>query len=241
MKKVIHFESIDSTNTYLKKKYEHFDDFQIIFADHQTEGRGRLGNTWEDDGSSALFSILLKRKLEVSLCSKLPLVASVALHKVLNPKIKNLSIKWPNDLMIENKKLAGILTESIIIDGKVLAAVVGFGINLGKIDHSNALQQQATSLWNETQVSYSIPILIQEVAEMFDKELENLEQGSTDYMVYYKKHLSLLGQSITFIQEGITYEAVVKDITSEGNLLVQAPHKKMSLSSGEVHLIRTKI
>ena len=93
MKKVIHFESIDSTNTYLKKKYEHYNDFQIISADHQTEGRGRLGNTWLDDGSSALFSILLKRKMEVSLCSKLPLVASVALHKVLNLKIKNLSIK----------------------------------------------------------------------------------------------------------------------------------------------------
>jgi len=241
MDKIIHFESIDSTNTYLKKKYEHYQDFQIVSADHQTEGRGRLGNTWLDDGKSALFSILLKRDMDPSLCTQLPLLASVAVHKALSTKIKNLSIKWPNDIMVENKKLAGILTESIINDGKVLAVIVGFGINIEKIEISNPLEQQATSMWNETKKNYSISSIIMEVAEKFHEELKDINNGSKNYMAYYKKNLSILGKSITFIQNDITYKAIVKDITSDGNLLVETPQKKMSLSSGEVHLVRTKI
>lgn len=241
MEKIIHFESIDSTNTYLKKKYEQYQDFQIISAAHQTEGRGRLGNTWLDDGKSALFSILLKRNMDPSLCTQLPLLACVAVHKALSTKIKNLSIKWPNDIMVENKKLAGILTESIINDGKVLAVIVGFGINIEKMEISNPLEQQATSIWNETKTNYSVSSIIKEVAEKFDDELKDIHNELKNYMSYYKNHLSILGKSITFIQNDITYKAIVKDITSEGNLLVETPHKKMSLSSGEVHLVRTKI
>lgn len=241
MEKIIYFESIDSTNTYLKKKYEHYQDFQIISAAHQTEGRGRLGNTWLDDKKSALFSILLKRDMDPSFCAQLPLVASVAVHKALSTKIKNLSIKWPNDIMVENKKLAGILTESIINDGKVLAVIVGFGINIEKMEISNPLEQQATSIWNETKTNYSVSSIIKEVAEKFDDELKDINNGSKNYISYYKNHLSILGKSITFIQNDITYKAMVKDISSEGNLLVETPHKKMSLSSGEVHLVRTKI
>lgn len=239
MKKIIHFESIDSTNTYLKKMYEHYQDFQIVSTNHQTAGRGRLGNLWFDNHSSALFSILIKRFNDPLFCTKIPLIASISAHKVLSNMIKNLTIKWPNDLMVNEKKLGGILTESIIVDGKILAIVVGFGINLGVIDSIKSNDYQITSVWEEIKIQVSIESMMNEIRDVFLYDLTHFQISIDEYLSYYKKYSSILGKRITFVYDGISYEGICKDITKDGNIRVKTPHQDMCLSSGEINLIRT--
>lgn len=240
MQKFIHFESIDSTNTFLKKSYTAFPDFQVVTANHQTKGRGRLGNIWFDDGKSALFSILIKRYHEPSFCTMIPLIAVISLHKVLSSHMKNLMIKWPNDLMVNDKKLAGILTESIVVDGRVLAVIVGFGVNLDPIESLKHTDYLTTSLYEETGIHFQASQIIKDVVEVFDQDLHIFENHIFDALSYYKKHLSLIGEWITFLQEGVSYEGRVLDVTLEGSLLVETSQILMTLSSGEVHLIRRK-
>ncbi len=234
--KMIHFDNIDSTNTYLKKNYHHLEDFQVISATHQTEGKGRLGNAWIDDGQSALFSILIKRKINIGIAPQISLIAVTATHQILSSYVNNILIKWPNDLLINNKKVAGILTESIIIDGKVSAIIVGIGVNVNNIEFSSSINQSATSIFIETLKELSISFIIEEISRKFEQEFILLEQGKSNFLSYFKKHSSILGKKISFIQDGIKCYATALDIKENGNLIVESSNGIIELNSGEIHL-----
>ena len=237
--KHIHFESIDSTNLYLKNNYSTLDHDQLVTSDHQTEGKGRMGNTWSDTHGSALFSILLKKDLHVSKISQIPILAVVAAHKVLLKYVPSLMIKWPNDLLVHEKKLVGILSESIIIGNNVEALIVGFGINVQNEQFNSTLDSSATSIFLETGLLPSIGTVIQDVSHQFTIEFDLMSNRSKEYLNYYKKYLLFLGQEITYVSNGIKYHAIAVDINSEGNLIVRNSSGKMTLKSSEVHLIRT--
>ena len=126
--KYLYFESISSTNTYLKENYNQLDEFTVAYTYHQTNGRGRLGRTWEGSKDNIAFSILLKpKKQDIAILS---LLTGLAVSNAIDTYIKTL-IKWPNDIIINDKKVCGILAESII-SNQIDAYVVGIGININQ-------------------------------------------------------------------------------------------------------------
>ena len=124
----IHFEEIDSTNNYLKNSYQLLDNFTFVTADYQSKGKGRNDRVWESSkGLNITFSILIKDSKLLEVSTILSLMTAVELAKLLDRYgIDNVSIKWPNDVYVNCKKIAGILLEGNVPN----YVVVGVGLNL---------------------------------------------------------------------------------------------------------------
>jgi BirA family biotin operon repressor/biotin-[acetyl-CoA-carboxylase] ligase len=120
----------------------------LFVADEQTEGRGRRGNAWlAAPGESLLFSVLLRPRLELSQSSALTLAIGLALRDAIAPLVEApVQIKWPNDLYVAGKKLAGVLVESQLQGEQLQAVVVGVGLNVATRDFPAEIAARATSL-----------------------------------------------------------------------------------------------
>ncbi|SHH22588.1 biotin--[acetyl-CoA-carboxylase] ligase [Thermosipho atlanticus] len=142
--KIIILEKTNSTNDYLKKNYENFINGTVVVAIEQINGKGRKGRTWYSPKGGLWFSILLKPKKNISphFFTKL---SSITIIKILKKYKVDAQIKWPNDIYVNNKKLAGILTESEYKNSKLLALIVGIGININN-EIPNELKDIAVSL-----------------------------------------------------------------------------------------------
>jgi BirA family biotin operon repressor/biotin-[acetyl-CoA-carboxylase] ligase len=120
----------------------------VFLADEQTAGRGRRGHTWlAAPGQSLLFSVLLRPKLELAQVSALTLAVGLALRDAVLPLISTVpEIKWPNDLLVNGKKLAGVLVESQLQGDRLQAVVVGVGLNVAIREFPGEIAATATSL-----------------------------------------------------------------------------------------------
>ena len=120
----------------------------LFVADEQTAGRGRRGNTWlAAPGESLLFSVLLRPKLELAQVSALTLAIGLALRDAIAPLVPgSVQIKWPNDLYVDGKKLAGVLVESQLQGDRLQAVVVGIGLNVATREFPEEIAARATSL-----------------------------------------------------------------------------------------------
>ena len=138
------FEELDSTNKYVLENYENLNDLDVVYTLKQTNGRGRLGRSWECNESIAM-SIVLKDKLSFDL-GLVSFVAASALYNVTSKYTNAVSIKWPNDIMVNDQKICGILCQSKIII-KVECLVVGIGFNTNNESFDGDLKEKATSLY----------------------------------------------------------------------------------------------
>ena len=128
--KELHFESVDSTNTYLKQNYNNLENFTFVSADNQTQGRGRNNRKWISSNDSLLFSLLLKDKKYFDYVNTISILSAYSIVQVLQDYgINNLSIKWPNDVYVNDSKISGILLESIS-STNIECLIVGIGINV---------------------------------------------------------------------------------------------------------------
>lgn len=236
--KKIHLETIGSTNSYLKERHRDMVDFSLVWADRQTEGRGRLGRTWEDGGKSALFSILLKDGLADLKLSEIPLVAAEAVHRVLSRILPDLQIKWPNDLLIHGKKLAGILCEGVFEGNEPEALVVGIGINVNQTVFPGGLRTAPTSLVLETGKEWSIETLVVAVAEEFAKALGRYRAGDRGFLAYGNRHSALLGKRVMFLWKGKERSGIAGPMGPDGALEIATPEGKESFPSGEITLLK---
>lgn len=146
---VIHFEKLDSTNTYAKLHIDDLDDKTVVSADFQSAGRGRFDRKWVDLGSENIYmTFVLKPSDKISeVYSNLTQYLSVTLCKQLENMDLKPQIKWPNDVLLNEKKVCGILAEAVIKVDKLKGIVLGIGVNLNasQIDVSQ-IDRPATSL-----------------------------------------------------------------------------------------------
>jgi BirA family biotin operon repressor/biotin-[acetyl-CoA-carboxylase] ligase len=236
--KHLRFESIDSTNTYLKTHSSEYPTFQVVSAVHQTKGRGRMGNVWIDDGTQALFSILIKDEALRHHIELLPFVTAKILHETFLDIIPSLQIKWPNDILAHAKKLAGILVETIVEDGKVVAAVIGIGINVNTKTFPEELKDIATSIRLETGKETDSLHWI----ELIATRLETTWNASLfdEVIPYCDRHSFLKGRPVTTFQNGHLLHGTAGSIQADGTLEVSTDHGLFHVRSGEVNWIKNK-
>jgi len=235
---IIRFSTIDSTNEYLKKNYEQLCHETICITKTQTQGKGRYNRSWHDDGSSCLFSILLKDDLDKDKISLYPLAVAYLVHKVLMEYKIELSIKWPNDIYYRDKKIAGILLESMITNHEVQAVIIGIGINTNTIKFPDEIKNQSTSLFIETKQIINHDELILKIIESLNEVLVMIQTDFIRIVNYLNRYNYLKDQRISYIEQGKTYHAKVLKIADDGTLLVLRDQQSYSLSSGEVILIK---
>src|SRR6056297_2558025 len=178
--KIIKFDTIDSTNLYLKNKIKN-NDINLtvcIQSDIQTKGKGRHNRKWISDKGGLYFSIGKKiKKSEEVLLS--PLKTAVILHKFLSKQfnLKHLSIKWPNDIYYKNSKLAGILPNGII-DEKNNYVVIGIGINVNNETKINNI----CNLKNILNQNINIDKLLAKFIKYYEKEKSIESDKTIDYI-----------------------------------------------------------
>ena len=237
--KTVHFaREIDSTNLWIKRlAKEGAPEGTLALAEFQSAGRGRLGRSWEvPEGTSVMMSILLRPKFEPQYAPTLTLVMGTAVAKAVKSLGFDVSIKWPNDVVVSHKKICGILTEMGVRDGKIDYAVIGVGINVNIKEFPEEMADKATSLYMESGKEFDrsqIPGLVMEAfEEYYEKfaatcDLSGLKEEYESILANYNQPVRVLAKE--------PYEGVARGITDGGELLVEKTDGTIvAVSAGEV-------
>lgn len=237
--KTVHFaRETDSTNLWIKRlAKEGAPEGTLALAEFQSAGRGRLGRSWEvPEGTSVMMSILLRPKFEPQYAPMLTLVMGMAVAKAVKKLGFDVSIKWPNDVVVSHKKICGILTEMGVRDGKIDYAVIGVGINVNIREFPEEMADKATSLYLESGREFDrsqIPGLVMEAfEEYYEKfaatcDLSGLKEEYESILANYNQPVRVLAKE--------PYEGVARGITDGGELLVEKTDGTIvAVSAGEV-------
>lgn len=220
-----HMKVCTSTNEEAKL---HCDspDGTLFIADTQTCGRGRLGRSWESEkGGGIYMSLLLKPDIPAEVAPQLTLVAGIAVCKALG----NAKIKWPNDIIIGNKKVCGILTE---MSHKNVICGIGINANTKKFP---AELDFATSLYLERGRKVRKEKIVADVLNIFEILCnEFYENGFDPLLDEYKTLCENIGKDVRVIFENKEVTGVATDVSANGNLLVKTTDGEISVASGEV-------
>lgn len=230
MYKIIKFDTLDSTNLYLKQNYNQYDEFTVITTDNQTKGKGRMQRVWNSNKDDLTFSILLKPNIDSSNLPLISLITGASLCNVINKYIKS-QIKWPNDILVNSKKLAGILVEGIY-SNKTDAIIVGIGINVNSVDFPSDLIIKATSLKKELNKDINKDDLLNEIIKEFISLYNKFLNNDNTYINIVKNNNYLKNKKV-YINNN---EVEVLDITNKGNLLIKENEEIREIYFGEVTL-----
>ena len=188
-----YYKELDSTNASLTHLLNQNDvsEGTVIQTGYQTEGKGHGGNTWmSEKDKSLLFSILLKPiNLAADRQFDLSRIVCLALYDLIKPSCGDVSIKWPNDLYIGNRKIAGILIENTIQQDMILHSVVGVGLNVNQAEFDPAIPSP-TSMYIEKECHFDIKALLDSFLQLLNKWYLFLNQG--DKQAIYDSYLSRL-------------------------------------------------
>ncbi len=194
----------------------------VVCAESQSKGRGRLGRTWVSvPGKGIYASVILRPKTSLSEVAQLTLVSAVAICEAIRT-VSGLDarIKWPNDILIDGKKVVGILTELNAEMDQVRFVVVGFGVNVNML--ASQLPQLATSLKIESGQDFSRVGVFQEILRSFEKWSNIFEyQGFAVIRQHWKELSWTLGQYVKFIEPSGEVVGMAFDLDVDGSLLLR--------------------
>ena len=233
--KTIHFESIDSTSTYLKHNYQNLDNFTFVSADYQTQGHGRNNRIWKsENGINLLFSLLLTDKNYFAKFKSISIVSAYSIVKTLESfGLKNLSIKWPNDVYASGKKITGILLESVSTN-EMECLVVGIGINVNQKEFEGIELRQPTSMYLELgNKETDLNLLKEKVYTQIEKDFKDLINGK-DFYPEIIRYDYLKGQEVFALINNEKKKIKVLGIDKDFRLKVISDDKEISLETGEV-------
>jgi BirA family biotin operon repressor/biotin-[acetyl-CoA-carboxylase] ligase len=229
---IITFESLDSTNNYLKTNHENHQNFDVVIAETQSQGRGRKDHTWFSTKDSLTFSILLKHTSE-NTKSLLPYYTAYILHKCLNDTASNLKIKWPNDLLYNGLKVSGILVESIY-QKTLKAVVVGIGLNVNQTYFPDELRSIATSLRMENNQIFDKVLILDRILNRFEKDYQSFIQKPNKIIDYCNKHLAFMDQEVTVSTQREMIKGTIMGINDQGFLVLKDDQNMTQIISGEI-------
>lgn len=238
--KIIELEEIDSTNNYAKVNIESFADRTIVHAKCQTSGRGRLNRSWVDLGEGNLFmSIVLKPSNTFNeIYPNITQYLSVALCKVLENYGLEPQIKWPNDVLINGKKIAGILSETVMEGQKLEGIVLGLGVNLNsKLENVKSIPDKiATSLNLEIGKNVDLNVFLKELlTEFFTNYDEFLNTGFINIKDEYINRNCFLNKELNVQVFNNVKTGLAKSVNDKGELvLLSKDNNEFVLTIGDI-------
>jgi BirA family biotin operon repressor/biotin-[acetyl-CoA-carboxylase] ligase len=226
-KKIIYLHEIGSTNDLAKELANYgAPEGTIVIAETQTTGRGRLNRKWFSPRGGLYFSIILKPKLKAKETIKLVFVAGLAVAEVLHENYGlNVETKWPNDVLVNGRKVCGILSEMNTKGERVNYVVIGVGINANvnvKKGFPEELKTVATSIENELGRKVRLEELLKLLLEKLDILYEQfLEEGFLQVLKRWKEYASFLGKEVEVMDEVKRLHGLALDVDDEGALVIK--------------------
>lgn len=192
--------------------------FSVAVAERQTKGRGRLARPWHSDTGGLYFTIILRPELPPDACFKLNFLASTRLAHLLRSRYSiDAEIKWPNDILVNHRKLAGILSESNISSNRVHHVSIGIGINVNNSPPQTT--PEATSI--KRLVGKPVPrhSLLAEYLDQFEADIHNMDD--IDVITEWKRYAIPFGRQVMVATTEEQFRGITEDVDGEGALLLR--------------------
>ena len=222
----------DSTNTrLLEEARSGAPEGVVLVADHQTAGRGRLGRRWESSpGASLLVSVLLRPPVPLERAFLLTMAAGLAASEAVDDVAGfRPALKWPNDLMVDDAKLAGLLAESVVEGDGLRAVVVGMGLNV-----TEAPAEASTCVAAHTASAVERRPLLDAWLARLDDRLDHLDAVLPDY----RRRCATLGRAVRVERPTSVLEGAAVEVTDAGHLVVEADGGRVAVAVGDVVHVR---
>lgn len=225
------FDETDSTNEYAKKIIGEAKEGTVVFAETQTEGRGRLGRKWFSPKGGLYLSLVLFPDKPLLI----PVLTGVAICEVFNAYDILLGIKWPNDILLNNKKVAGVLIESI--DN---AVIVGMGINLNITEFPEDLKNIATSIFLETKKRFDKMMVYNDICRELENGYDLLKKNKVDEILQKWRNFTVMfGKTVSIETPDKVIIGRVIDIGRNGALILSLPDGKIEkVIAGECRIVK---
>lgn len=247
-KEYYHFEQIDSTNSKAKDLIAAgCAHGTLVTADAQSAGMGRRGRNWSSEqGAGIYMSLVLRPQISAEQAPMLTLVAAMAVEKAIEHLLTEKSaladsfykpmIKWPNDIVLNGKKLCGILTEMILGQKQIEGIIIGIGINVTNQDFPEEIRATASSIYLETGIRLEREPLIEKVWEYFEKYYDAfIKAGDLSSLKdTYEQSLANKNKKVNVLDPNGAYTGTALGITNTGELLVDTGRSIEAVASGEV-------
>lgn len=221
------YHEVSSTNTIAKfLSMQNNENGTVVISEKQTKGKGRTGKDWESPLGGIWLSIIMKPNVDQSKFPLITLATGVAVAKTLEKiSVENPKIKWPNDIMINGKKVCGILTESVTKSNKIENVIIGVGIdvNLETSQFPNELKEITTTLKEELEKECDENLIIKIFLEEFEKISELFNNENYEHILNdWRKRSYTIGKIVEVRKPfNTSFDAYVVGINEEGALIVE--------------------
>lgn len=223
---IIKLDAIPSTNSFLKEMCANqlLENFTVVVAENQTEGKGQRGNVWNTESSKNLtFSVLIKN-FSVAKFNPfiLNIITPVSVFQVLNSyDLRKLKIKWPNDILAENKKIGGILIENIFKSQDEIDVIIGIGLNVNQTKFENL--PNASSLILLLGKDLNKDKLLHQIVLQIENNYQKLRQfGEEFFWNFYNEKLFRKDVPSVFEKnDSSRFQGIIQNVSAEGKLVIQ--------------------
>ena len=239
-KEVLYFDTIDSTNTKAQELAEKgYPSGTLVVADKQESGKGRRGRSWVSPSGTGIFmTLMIKPDINPNNASMLTLVAALAVAKAITSVTgEEAMIKWPNDIVVNSKKVCGILTEMNAQFDYINHIVVGIGINVHNESFPEEISQMASSIMIEAGVKrFHRAQIIAETMSYFEQYYDTFlkTQDLSALVREYDELLVNRNKSVRVLDPKEPFDGKAMGITPKGELIVDTWESRKLVSSGEV-------
>lgn len=211
----------------------------IVIADEQTDGIGRVGRHWQSEqGKGIWMSIILRPNILPYLAPQLTLLTATVLAEVID-EVSDVTpqIKWPNDILIEGKKISGILTEMQAEQDQISYVIIGMGINVNQdaTDFVDEVAERATSLKIKTKQTWDMVRLIQQILQKFETKYDQfIDHGFQDVKIKWESYGFRMNEQLTIKTGNETWTGRFSGIAEDGALLIEREASIQKIYSGEI-------
>lgn len=235
-RKVIYFQEIDSTNEYAKKIALHEDEGTIIIADTQKRGYGRKFRTWESPKGGLWMSVILKPKTAPENIAKIIFLGAIAVVETLERFGVEARIKWPNDILVNEKKICGILAEGSFSEKEVYHVTLGIGLNV-----NNPIPEELLSTSTSISKVLGVQIPIEEIFKILVERLEywyeEFLRGNDGKILQKWREKAILNREVKVIREEGEIRGKALGIDERGALILELKDgRKEKILYGDVSL-----
>ncbi len=242
-KEFLHLSAVDSTNTFCLKHPEILETAgMVVYADRQFAGRGRRDRLWDQgDGTHLFASFVIHPQLPPVLVPSLALCAGLAVHHVLADTfgLEDCSLKWPNDVLVSDRKVCGILCESLAVKGN-FRIVAGIGINIsGGVEQFDPELSRRAATLEMFGVCAERDELLMMLSSSFDAILAEMHRANhAGIFRRWVASSNCVGRRVCFSQDGEMVKGKITGLDDLGRLVVETSGaKKVTVLSGEVEFI----
>ncbi len=246
-RRAYYFDEVDSTQDYAMELARSGDvDGYVVAAERQTHGRGRMKRRWMSPDGGIWMSIILKPRLDHASLSFVPIAAGAALAGAIQKTSGiDAKLKWPNDVVIQSKKVAGIITDAAVESGRLEYVVVGTGINFGAdVEDLERLMKDTPHFYGITSIlchdkNAKRLALAREFLVEFERRMGMLENGDARTVIKdWTAHSDTIGRKVEIVMRGGGIRGTATGIDDDGALMIRTTHGIQRALAGDVEHLR---